>query len=80
METPTITHVKELKQVLWYVKGINDFGLLYGYSNNFELVSYNNNDWAIDMDYRKSTIYLLHWRHKIHIEFKEAIYSHIINL
>jgi hypothetical protein len=30
--------------------------LLYGYSNNFDLVGYNDNDWVGDMDDRKSII------------------------
>jgi hypothetical protein len=47
METPTMTHFKALKRILRYIKGTIDFGLFYGYSNSFDLVSYS--DWAGDM-------------------------------
>jgi hypothetical protein len=56
MKIPIITHFKALKQILRYIKGTFDFGLFYGYSNNFELVGYNNSDWVRDMDDKKSTI------------------------
>jgi hypothetical protein len=38
METPPMTHLKALKQIFWYIKGTINFGLFYGYSNNFDLV------------------------------------------
>jgi len=55
METPPITYFKALKRILLYIKGIVDFTLLYEYSNSFELMSYIDNDWAEDIDDRKST-------------------------
>ena len=55
METPTMTHFKALKRILWYIKGIVDFGLFYGYSNSFELVGYRDSDWTGDIDDRKNT-------------------------
>jgi len=55
MKTLTMTHFKALKWILWYIKGIVDFGLFYGYSNNFELVGYSDSDCAGDMDDRKCT-------------------------
>jgi len=54
METLTTTHFKALKRILRYIKGIVYFGLFYGYSNSFELISYNDSDWAEDMNDRKS--------------------------
>jgi len=44
IETPTMTHFKALKRILWYIKGIVDFSLFYDYSNSFELMSYSDND------------------------------------
>ena len=44
VETPTMTNFKALKQILWYIKGIVDFGLFYGYSNSFDLVRYRDSD------------------------------------
>jgi len=54
METPTMTHFKSLKWVLQYIKCIINFGLFYRYSNNFELVSCNDSDWAGDMDIERA--------------------------
>jgi len=59
MKIPIITHFKALKQILRYIEGTFDFGLFYGYSNNFELVGYNDSDWAGDMNNRKSIIYFV---------------------
>jgi len=36
-KTPTMTHFKVLKRILWSIKGTIDFDLFYGYSNSFEL-------------------------------------------
>jgi hypothetical protein len=55
METPTMTHCKALKWILWYIKGNIDFGLFYWYYNSFNLVGYSDNNWARIMDDRKST-------------------------
>ena len=38
MKTLITTHFKTLKRILWYIKGTVDFGLLYGYSNSYELI------------------------------------------
>ena len=37
MKTLITTHFKALKRILWYIKGTDDFGLFYGYSNSFEI-------------------------------------------
>jgi len=56
MKTLTMTQFKTLKQILRYIKGTIDFGLFYGYSSSFKLVSYNDSDWVGDMDARKKTV------------------------
>jgi hypothetical protein len=56
METPTMTHFKVLKWIIQYIKGTVDFGLLYGYSNSFEIVGYSDSDWVENMNDRKSTM------------------------
>jgi hypothetical protein len=55
METPTMTHLKALKWIIWYIKGTINFGLFYGYFNNFDIVGYSDSDWTEDMDDKKST-------------------------
>jgi hypothetical protein len=54
IETSTMTHFKALKRVLRCIKGTVDFCLFNGYSNSFELGGYSDNNWAGDMDDRKS--------------------------
>jgi hypothetical protein len=54
IETLTTTHFKALKRILRYIKGTVYFSLFYGYSNSFKLISYNDSNWAEDMDDRKS--------------------------
>jgi hypothetical protein len=72
METPTMIHFKALKWILRYIKDTIDFGLFYGYSDS---------DWAGDMDDRNSTIgFVFYMWDNFHMEFKEAIYCHIIYL
>ena len=65
MKTSTMTHVKALKLIIWYIKGTIDFGLFYIYSNSFELVGYSDGDWARDMDDRKSTTSFLFYMRDI---------------
>ena len=56
MKTLTMTQFKTLKQILRYIKGTIDFGLFYGYSSSFKLLSYSDSDWVGDMDARKRTV------------------------
>jgi hypothetical protein len=55
MEAPTMTHFKAAKRILRYLKGTLDFGLMYSFPNDFNLVGYCDSDWAGDLDDRKST-------------------------
>ncbi|KAJ4976236.1 hypothetical protein NE237_001342 [Protea cynaroides] len=56
MEAPVTTHWKTTKRILRHIKGTLNFGLFYSSSNDFKLVGYNDNDWAGDLDDRKSTM------------------------
>ena len=56
METPTSDHLSAAKSILRYVKGTLNFGLRYSkYQTLDPLVGYSDNDFAGDMDDRKST-------------------------
>ncbi|XP_074377713.1 secreted RxLR effector protein 161-like [Apium graveolens] len=55
METPTTTHLKSANRILRYLKSTMDYRLFYHRSNEFNLVGYYDNDWAGDIDERKST-------------------------
>ncbi|XP_058776093.1 secreted RxLR effector protein 161-like [Vicia villosa] len=55
MEAPTITHFKEAKRILCYIKGTKNFGLQYYSSNNYEIVGYSDSDWSGELDDGKST-------------------------
>jgi hypothetical protein len=81
MGTPIMTHFKTMKRILQYIKGTVHFGLFYRYSNRFELVGYSDSDWAGDMNDRNNTTgFVFYIEDNIHMEFKEAIYSHFINM
>jgi hypothetical protein len=56
MKTSTMIHFKTLKRILQYIKCTIDFGLFYGYSDNFELIGYNDYDWAGYMNDKRSTM------------------------
>jgi hypothetical protein len=55
MEDPRYPHLKALKRILRYVKGIEDLDLFYQKTNVFKLTCYVDNDWCGDIDDRKST-------------------------
>ena len=56
MERPTMMHYKVVKQILRYLKGTTDFGLVYSRGGAKEvLTGYTDSDLAGDLDDRKST-------------------------
>ena len=56
MENPNQEHYNGVKRVLRYVKGTEDYQLLYKKGElKEELIGYNDNDFAGDCNYRKST-------------------------
>ena len=52
---PRENHLMAVKRIMWYLKGINDFGLYYKRSDKFELNAYIDTDWGGNIDDRKST-------------------------
>ena len=44
-----------MKRIIRYLKGIDDFGLYYKRSDNFELNAYTNADWGGNINDRKNT-------------------------
>ncbi|KAL2585495.1 hypothetical protein AAZV13_13G001300 [Glycine max] len=55
MENPTELHLLAAKRVLRYLKGTTEFGIFYKKGGNKELLAYTDNDYAGDLDDRKST-------------------------
>jgi len=55
MENPTKLHLMPTKQVLRYLNGTNEFGILYKKGRNNELIAYTDSDYADNLDDRKST-------------------------
>ncbi|XP_073133807.1 secreted RxLR effector protein 161-like [Henckelia pumila] len=51
---PTELHEQMAKRVLRYLKGTLDFGIFYRKGGNGEIISYTNNDYAGDLEDRKS--------------------------
>ena len=52
---PRENHLMAVKRIMRYLKGIDDFGLYYRRSENFELNAYIDADWGGNIDDRKST-------------------------
>ena len=55
MTTPKVEHWTTEKQVLRYVKGTLEFGILYSRSKDPRLCGYTDSDWAGSVDDKKST-------------------------
>ena len=56
MEKPTIMHSNAVKQILRYLKGTTDYGIVYTREEKEEsLVGYSDSDLAGDLDHRRST-------------------------
>lgn len=55
MTAPKVDHWIAAKQVLQYVKGTSDYGILYSKCQDPKLIGYIDSDWAGSMDDRKST-------------------------
>jgi hypothetical protein len=51
----TELHLQAVKRVLRYIKGTLSYGIFYKQSGNTELLAYTNNDYAGDLEDRKST-------------------------
>jgi len=49
------THLMVAKRIPHYIKRIISYGLLYTRCDDFQLIGYTDNDWAGDVDERKST-------------------------
>ncbi|KAL1346307.1 hypothetical protein AAHE18_08G180600 [Arachis hypogaea] len=54
MHHPTILHWKAVKQILRYLKGTTDKGLVFNKSTNFRFLGFADANWGGDVDDRKS--------------------------
>ena len=52
---PRENHLMPTKIIMRYLKGIEEYGLYYKKNEKYELRSYIDADWAINIDDRKST-------------------------
>ena len=55
MSCPTSTHWQAAKDVLRYLEGTKDYGLVFGGSNDLSLIGFCDADYAGDLDTRRST-------------------------
>lgn len=51
----TISHFQSLKRILWYVKGMVAFGLIFQCPHNNAILGYSDVDWARCFETRHST-------------------------
>ena len=56
MKTPHAIHQKEAKRILWYVRGIVQFGIHYSIGATPLLVGFTYSNWDSDLDDWKSTV------------------------
>jgi len=82
MEKPRSSHLKTAKSILRFIKGTASYGLFYSSSQNREITSYNNSDWAGSFEDRKSTtgFIFFYGKNNFHMDVKETIYCHIIHM
>ena len=52
---PCVSHLTAIKQIIKYIHGRSEFGVLYSYDTNSILVGYCDTDWVGCSDDRKST-------------------------
>jgi hypothetical protein len=52
---PQQLHLNAMKQILKYLKGIVDYGILYRRGHNVNLEAFLDSDWASDLESIKST-------------------------
>ena len=53
---PRHVHLIFAKHVMWYLKGMVDYGLSYTIDHDFRLYSYTNSDWAGSVSKRKRNL------------------------
>lgn len=52
---PKMSHINQMKRILNYINGTNDYGILYSHGSNYILVGYCDADWVGNADDRKNT-------------------------
>jgi hypothetical protein len=55
MEKPTVMHMRAVKQILRYLKGTIDLGLVYTQGGSEEVLGYTDSDVGGDLVGRRST-------------------------
>nr|GEU39073.1 reverse transcriptase [Tanacetum cinerariifolium] len=55
MQSPKEPHAHAIKQILYYLKGTNSFGIKYKRCNDMKLVGYNDSSHNVDIDDGRST-------------------------
>jgi hypothetical protein len=55
MHAPRDAHWTAVKQILWYIRGSMDLGLMISASPSVDIVAYSDADWAGCPDTRRST-------------------------
>lgn len=55
MEIPTRMHQQAVKKILRYIQGTVNLEIFYSSEGELELISYNDSDYARDMNDRKNT-------------------------
>ena len=54
MQEPSQVHFGAAKRVLRYLQGTMDYGIMYKFDENLNLIGYSDSDWAGSIDDKKS--------------------------
>ncbi|XP_069146088.1 secreted RxLR effector protein 161-like [Solanum lycopersicum] len=55
MQEPSQVHIGAAKCILRYLQGTIDYGIMYKFGGNLNLIGYSDSDWAGSIDDMKST-------------------------
>ena len=59
MQEPSQVHFGAAKRVLRYLQGTMDYGIMYKFCENLNLIGYSDSDWARSIDDMKVLLVML---------------------
>ena len=69
MQNPGQSHGTTVKQILKYLKGTNNHGVVLGGTSKLKLQGFTDADWASDVDSRRSTTRYVYFLGESHVSW-----------